>query len=138
MFENIGGKIKVLAKVLFAIGSIIFILIAVFSFFEGLSEGISSLVLTGLLTLILGPLAAWISTWLLYGFGVLVESNERLSDIVEDELVFAINDLSSKVEKISCNHTSSKTQNSTSKSKDSVEKFPHGFVVDTSITDTID
>ena len=38
-------------------------------------------VIIGFLTIIFGPIAAWISEWLLYGFGQLIEN----SDIIAEE-----------------------------------------------------
>lgn len=68
MYEGIGGKIKSFAKVVFiieALGAIITGLILMFTD--------DDLALYGLITFILGPIAAWVSTWLLYAFGELVE-----------------------------------------------------------------
>ena len=66
MFDNIGEKIKGLAKVTFiveAIGAIIM----------GIIFLADDLILTGLLTLIGGPVIAWISSWALYGIGEAAE-----------------------------------------------------------------
>ena len=129
MYNNIGGKIKILAKVLFCVGAAVSLIVAVFYIFEGLTEDISTLVWAGVFTLCLGPLSAWLSTWLLYGFGVLVESNEKLSNAVEEELIPAIEALSLK---ISYNQTSSKPQNQNfSEIEEDNESFAGGFVVDT-------
>lgn len=69
MYENIGKKIKGLAKAIFiveAIGAIIagICLLA--------TDG--DLILAGLLTLFCGPIVAWVSSWILYAFGELVEA----------------------------------------------------------------
>jgi hypothetical protein len=37
-------------------------------------------VISGILTIVLGSLAAWISSFLLYGFGELVENSSRIAD----------------------------------------------------------
>ena len=37
-----------------------------------------SLILYGLLVLIAGPIIAWVSSWLLYGFGQLIENTDQL------------------------------------------------------------
>lgn len=86
MFNNIGGKIKALAKVLCWIGIIISVLIAIVVFiaageagqvvFNGYRYDSSSMILPGILILILGPLLSWINSFLLYGFGTLVENSE--------------------------------------------------------------
>ena len=70
MFDNIGGKIKGLAKVLFwleAIASVIVGLVLVED-----TEGLS------LLLAIAGVLVAWVSAWFLYGFGEIID---KLRDI---------------------------------------------------------
>ena len=66
MYDNIGGKIKGLAFGTFiveAIGAII-------SGIAIIAAG--DAILVGLLLLILGPIAAWVGTLVLYGFGELI------------------------------------------------------------------
>lgn len=65
MYDNIGGKLKTLAKVQFWIA-------AIASAITGIVMLVSEMVL-GLLFLFGVPVIAWIATWLLYGFGELVE-----------------------------------------------------------------
>ncbi len=68
MYDNIGGKIKGLAKTMFiveAIGAIITGLVLL-----SIDE---DLIGYGLLTLVCGPIVAWVGSWLLYAFGELVE-----------------------------------------------------------------
>ena len=67
MYDNIGEKIKGLAKGMFII--------------EAIAAVIGGIVLLGYeflaigwLTLFLGPVVAWISSWLLYGFGELIDN----------------------------------------------------------------
>ncbi len=73
MFDDIGGKIKGLAKVLFGLEAIATV-IAGFVFVDA-TDGLS------LLYAIVGVLAAWVSAWFLYGFGQLIEN----SDIIAEE-----------------------------------------------------
>ena len=64
MYDNIGGKIKGLARAIFfieAIGSII----------TGIALGVEYEFC--FIICLIGPLVAWISSWLLYGFGELVD-----------------------------------------------------------------
>lgn len=68
LYDNIGEKLKGLAKIIFIIEAIISVIIGLLCLFSG--EG---LFILGLLTLILGPFIAWISSWVLYAFGELVE-----------------------------------------------------------------
>ena len=69
MYDNIGGKIKGLAKAIFIIETIA----AVISGVGIMASGYDTLILTGLLVLVVGPIVAWISSWMLYAFGQLVE-----------------------------------------------------------------
>ena len=73
MYDNIGKKIKGLAKAIFiAQGSSMAITGIVLMCID------EDLILYGILTLILGPILAWIFSWLLYGFGELID---KVSDI---------------------------------------------------------
>ena len=72
MFENISGKIKVLAKVFCALG----IVVSVVSGLLLLSYDL----FMGLITLVLGSVGAWTSSFCLYGFGELIE---KVTDIAE-------------------------------------------------------
>ena len=68
MYDNIGGKIKGLAKSMFiveAIGAVITGIV--------LLATNDDLIFEGLLTLFCGPIIAWVSSWVLYAFGELVE-----------------------------------------------------------------
>ena len=66
MYDNIGRKIKGLAKAFFIVEAIATVIagIALMAIDEDL---------IGVLILILGPVVAWVSTWLLYGFGELID-----------------------------------------------------------------
>lgn len=70
IYGNIGGKLKALAKVVFVLESIAF-------FYLGLKMMMSDMgpraILIGMLVAIIGPFVAWVSSWLLYAFGELVE-----------------------------------------------------------------
>ncbi len=90
MFSNIGGKIKMLAKVLFWIGVIGSVIIggiflisprgtATFNYSYGYSTQVSS-VLAGIIFIFLGFLLSWISSMLLYGFGQLIENSDAIRE----------------------------------------------------------
>ena len=76
MFDNIGGKIKGLAKIIF------WIIVICFSIFglSMLTQSSSSPVyfLGGLLSIGLGIVMAWLSTCLLYGYGELIEKTSQI------------------------------------------------------------
>ncbi len=82
MFDNIGSKIKTLAKVVFWVEAVIAVIVslALLDATEGLS----------LLYSILGVLAALITAWFLYGFGEIIdklcqiEKNTRSGDTQSD------------------------------------------------------
>lgn len=70
MFSNIGGKIKTLSKVIFAI-------CAVVSFIAGLvliMNGDEETIAIGFIVMIVGPLVSWVSSFFMYGFGELIEA----------------------------------------------------------------
>ena len=68
MYDNIGGKIKGLAKAFFIVEAIAAVIAGI-----ALMAIDEDLILFGALALILGPVVAWVSSWLLYGFGELIE-----------------------------------------------------------------
>ncbi|MBR6563003.1 MAG: hypothetical protein IKK70_03595 [Clostridia bacterium] len=66
MYNRISEKIKLLAKAIFlieAVGAII----------TGIVIGSEEDWLYGILIIFLGPIVAWVSSWLIYGFGELIE-----------------------------------------------------------------
>lgn len=74
MFQNVGGKIKTVVKIFAWIEM-------VSAFFYGLILATSDedTLGIGLLVMVCGPLAAWISSLFLYGFGELVENSTLLA-----------------------------------------------------------
>ena len=68
MYDNIGGKIKGLAKTIFIVESIATVITGI-----ALMATDEDMILVGLLVAILGPIVAWVSSWLLYGFGELID-----------------------------------------------------------------
>ena len=70
MYDNIGGKIKKLAKGIFIFEAISLVLTG---FILTLTD--EDLILPGVLMLFIGPLVAWVSSWILYAFGELVENS---------------------------------------------------------------
>lgn len=68
MYDNIGGKIKGLAKAIFIVEAIAVVITGIaLMAFDG------DMIPLGLLVMVVGPLVAWVSSWLLYGFGELVD-----------------------------------------------------------------
>ena len=75
LYENIGVKIKGLAKAIFILG-------AVASIITGLTLATDGgLLLTiGLLVIILGPIVSFVFSWVLYAFGELVDDIHNLNN----------------------------------------------------------
>ena len=73
MYDNIGGKIKGFAKVSFIVAAIAEVITGI-----ALMAADEDLILYGLLVMVVGPIVAWVSSWLLYGFGELID---KASDI---------------------------------------------------------
>ncbi len=71
MFDNIGGKIKTLAKIFCWIG-------IVFSVIFGIFLIIGEQVIIGLGLLFGGSILSWISSFVLYGFGELIDNSEKI------------------------------------------------------------
>ena len=71
MFNNIGGKIKAVAACFTWIGFIASILGGAYIILE-------SELLLGLLVMLIGCFASWLSSLTLYGFGQLIENTDKL------------------------------------------------------------
>ena len=70
LYKNIGEKIKGWAKWVFIVGAISSIIGAIGMLFSA-EDG--WMLIVGVLTLVVGPLVAWVSSWLLYAFGQITD-----------------------------------------------------------------
>ena len=70
MFDNIGSKIKELAKIVCWIGIAVSVIIGIALLW---TDG-----LAGILTAVFGSLFSWVGSFVLYGFGQLVENSDTL------------------------------------------------------------
>ena len=77
MFDNIGSKIKTLAKVVCWIGIIGSVIAGIAMIATMGSVG----VLSGLLTIVLGALLSWVGSFVLYGFGEMVENSDIRTEL---------------------------------------------------------
>ena len=68
MYDNIGGKIKGLAKATFIVEAIAAVITGI-----ALMASDEDMIPVGLLVMVAGPIVAWVSSWLLYGFGELID-----------------------------------------------------------------
>lgn len=80
MFKNIGKKIKVLAVISFIIGTIASIAGAVVLFVLSQEWGAPEevLIASGIMLIIIGPLVSWIGSFLIYGYGELIQKTSEI------------------------------------------------------------
>ena len=74
MFDNIGQKVKAFAKGVFVTE----VIAAIISGIVMICSGEDELILWGIITIIAGPLIGWLSSFLIYAFGQLVENSDIL------------------------------------------------------------
>jgi len=80
MFDDIGNKIKKLAKILTWVGIALSIVIGIMIWSQSF--------IWGLITMILGALASWVGSFILYGFGELIENTAQLNEVMNDARVY--------------------------------------------------
>lgn len=94
MFKNIGKKIKIFAKVICWIGIILSLLAGIIFIVAGVSgETIqakvngttqyidsSVLIVVGIIFVILGPIFSWIGSFMVYGFGEIVDNTQAIKN----------------------------------------------------------
>ena len=73
MFSNIGGKIKSLAQIVCWMGIICSVVSGII-----LIDTDDDLAFLGFVIIIIGSLLSWVSSFVLYGFGQLVENSDKL------------------------------------------------------------
>lgn len=78
MFTKMGSKIKMLAKVSCWIGIVYSVIFFVMTL---IAVGDKTQIMLGFLTLVLGPLLSWIGSFVLYGFGELIENSAVCADL---------------------------------------------------------
>lgn len=79
LYGDIGRRIKYLAFAVCMIGCVSSVLSGCFIIFTSY-EYVDVDPLTGLFIVVFGPIASFISTWVLYGFGQLIENTNVLID----------------------------------------------------------
>lgn len=83
LYADIGKKIKGWAKWIFVIEAIASVVGAIGMLFAAEDGG---MIITALLALILGPVLAWVSSWILYAFGELVDKTVQNEQNTRDIL----------------------------------------------------
>ena len=92
MFKNIGGKIKTLATVI----TCAFI---VLSIVVGVLLMANDMALVGVLLMLVGFLFAWVSSFVLYGYGQMIENSDKLVAIERMKLESTLDKLETKADK---------------------------------------
>ena len=80
MFNNVGGKLKAIAKVIFWIFVVIFAISGIVLFANMVRQNGGLAFLSAVLTIGLGVLTAWLSSIGLYAFGELVENTSIIAE----------------------------------------------------------
>lgn len=110
MYENIGKKIKIVAVVIALIGTCV-------SFCYGLIMLFDSVrVAFAILTMLIGPFISWVSSFVLYGFGQLIENSDKLVDLRERRVIKDKSKTSNTKELIQ------KIKNTTPQQKETIKK----------------
>lgn len=86
MFEDIGNKIKFLAKTLCCLGVIASLILGGYIIADGISENSVGRTYSGILTATLGSLFSWIGNFIIYGFGQLVENSDKLVEKMDFQI----------------------------------------------------
>lgn len=73
MFNNIGGKIKKVSEIATTVGMIASVVLGIIIMLPG-----DLMVLVGLLVMVLGCFFSWIGSFLLCGYGQLIENSDKL------------------------------------------------------------
>ena len=71
LYANIGGKLKGFAKWIFIVGAIASVIGALVII---ATAEYAVMIFVGLMALIVGPIVSWVSSWLLYGFGEMLDT----------------------------------------------------------------
>ncbi|MEG1262861.1 MAG: hypothetical protein RSD95_12670 [Clostridia bacterium] len=83
MYQNIGKKIKGIAKFYAWMGVFFSVVYAAIIMIGGVPDvqiGMTGRIIAGIVVLAMGSLIAWISSWLVYGFGELIENVKKIAD----------------------------------------------------------
>lgn len=82
-YHNIGGKIKVLARIVCAIGIIAALLTAVGLWIN--NSSFHPTMAAGLTILLAGSVATYLTSLFIYGFGELIESTSKIRSMMEQD-----------------------------------------------------
>lgn len=86
MFEYIGRKIKVLAKVMFWLGIIGWSLYGVIAIIVYASESDATNAVASLIIMLIALIASTVSSWLVYGLGQVIDNSDKLVSLKQEEI----------------------------------------------------
>lgn len=85
MFDDIGKKIKTLAKVVCVLGIIFSIIFGGRIMIRGFSSPGDDLFFEGVLIIVIGCISSWLSVFVLYGLGELIDKTSSIEKMMADE-----------------------------------------------------
>ena len=103
MYEKVGEKIKIIAKIICVIGIIGSAIYGIYMLTLG-----SEFFFLGLLIAVVGSLGSWISSLFTYGFGVIISNTEAIKQNTEDTSKTALEIVNGNSEKENPRSTASK------------------------------
>ncbi len=86
MFANIGKKIKLTAKIACWITMATSFIGGISWFIYNCVEGEDELILVSLIVPIVAPFLCWIGSFVMYGFGELIEKSTEIAENTKNEL----------------------------------------------------
>ena len=88
MFDDIGGKIKGLATFICWVGIIVCVILGIVMIVNatGGYRTDGGMVVAGILIIVIGSLLSWVGSFVLYGFGELVENSTELVIMKDQEM----------------------------------------------------
>ena len=103
MYEKVGEKIKLIAKIICIIGVIGSVIYGIYMLTLG-----SEFFFSGLLIAVVGSLGSWISSLFTYGFGVIISNTEAIKQNTEDTSKTALEIVNCGSEKEKSGNTATK------------------------------
>lgn len=82
MFDNIGVKIKVVASVMCWLGIAVFFILGIALLCEAEYD---VEYIFGVVVMIVGPIASWLGSFLLYGYGELIDETSGIHNILREK-----------------------------------------------------
>lgn len=83
MFQNVGGKLKSVAYVLFGLMVALYVIIGLVMMITGDGDGVT--VVVGLLIIAIGFVTAWVSALFMLGYARLVENTDRMAAVMAQQ-----------------------------------------------------